>query len=267
MEAITVPQFEFIYNVLSFSIATMGAATLFFWLARGQVAPQFRLALIVSGLVTFIATYHYFRIFESWNGAYAVQGNILVAGPKRFNDAYRYVDWLLTVPLLLVELILVMGLTRADTISKGLRLGLLAALMVALGYPGEIAGSMSSRVLWGGISMIPFLFILYELFVGLRGSLAGQPPAARGLVNAAIWVTLASWSFYPVVYFAPIFFGPENANLNTMSGSAITLVQTGYTIADILAKAAFGVLIFLIASAKSTEWNERQRQAELALVR
>lgn len=259
MESMTLGQYELVYNAFSFSIATMGAATLFFWLSRDTVAPQYRAALVISGLVTFIAAYHYWRIFGSWSSAFAVDavaGTVAPSGEK-FNDAYRYVDWLLTVPLLLVELILVMGLSRAATISKGVRLGVLAALMVALGYPGEIATDMSTRLLWGALSMIPFLFILFELFVGLRGSIKNQPEEARGLVNLAIWVTVLSWSFYPVVYFAPLLFGAGNANIATMSGDAAMIVQVGYTIADIVAKAGFGVLIFMIASAKSQEWRAK----------
>ena len=263
MESMTLGQYELVYNAFSFSIATMGAATLFFWLSRDTVAPQYRAALVISGLVTFIAAYHYWRIFGSWSSAFAVDavaGTVAPSGEK-FNDAYRYVDWLLTVPLLLVELILVMGLSRAATISKGVRLGVLAALMVALGYPGEIATDMSTRLLWGALSMIPFLFILFELFVGLRGSIKNQPEEARGLVNLAIWVTVLSWSFYPVVYFAPLLFGAGNANIATMSGDAAMIVQVGYTIADIVAKAGFGVLIFMIASAKSQEWRAKNATA------
>ena len=68
MESITLGQYEIIYNALSFTIATMGAATLFFWLVRETVAPQYRTALIITGLVTFIAAYHYWRMFDSWSG-------------------------------------------------------------------------------------------------------------------------------------------------------------------------------------------------------
>lgn len=259
MESMNLGQYELVYNAFSFSIATMAAATLFFWLSRDTVAPQYRAALVISGLVTFIAAYHYWRIFGSWSAAFVVDAGAGTVAPsgEKFNDAYRYVDWLLTVPLLLVELIIVMGLSRAATISKGVRLGVLAALMVALGYPGEIATDMSTRLLWGALSMVPFLFILFELFVGLRGSIKNQPEEARGLVNLAIWVTVLSWSFYPVVYFAPLLFGAGNANIATMSGDAAMIVQVGYTIADIVAKAGFGVLIFMIASAKSQEWRDK----------
>merc|ERR1712195_77846 len=109
-----------VYNALSFGIAGMGAATIFFWLQVPQVNKKFRTALTITGLVTAIACYHYVRIFNSWTEAFAVAAypagspnagefHVTLSGAP-FNDAYRYVDWLLTVPLLLVELILVMGL-------------------------------------------------------------------------------------------------------------------------------------------------------------
>ena len=194
-------------------------------------------------MVTFIAAYHYFRIGESWVAAYSVVDGVLVTSGVAFNDAYRYVDWLLTVPLLLVELILVMGLSRAETLSRGFRLGGLAALMVALGYPGEISADLGGRWMWGLASMVPFLWIIYELFVGLSKSIAAQPETARGLVNLARWVTVISWSFYPIVYFA--------GAMGFEGGTANTVIQVGYTISDIVAKAAFGVLIYMIAVTKS----------------
>jgi len=241
---LTLGQYELIANAFSFTIATMGAATLFFWLGRSQVAPAYRTALTITGLVTFIAAYHYVRIGQSWGAAFDVVDGNLQASGVAFNDAYRYVDWLLTVPLLLIELILVMNLSRAETVAKGLRLGALAALMIVLGYPGEISGDVGTSFLWGALSMIPFLWIVYELFVGLRESIAKQPDDVRGLVNAARWVTVLSWSFYPVVYFGGIFFGLGG-------GVSETVVQVGYTIADIVSKAGFGLLIYMIAVRKS----------------
>ena len=243
MTMISAGQYNLIYNAFSFTFAAMMAATLLFWFGRSQVSNAYKTAMTVTGLVTFIAAYHYFRIFESWAGAYTVlEGTVSVTGVG-FNDAYRYVDWFLTVPLLLVELILVMGLSARETQSKAIRLGLLAALMVALGYPGEIADTASGRWLWGGLSMIPFLWIVYELFVGLSRSVAQQPESARGLVKTAIWVTVLSWSFYPVVFFA--------GAVGLEGTTALTVVQVGYTIADLVAKAGFGVLIFMIALRKS----------------
>jgi bacteriorhodopsin len=160
------------------------------------------------------------------------------------------VDWLLTVPLLLVELILVMSLTRSETVSRATKLGVLALIMVALGYPGEVSDSGSVRWIFGLLSMIPFLWIVYELYVGLGKAIESQPENARGLVRTARNVTVASWCFYPVVYFAGAI-GLEGA-------TATVVVEVGYTIADIIAKAGFGVLIFLIAMRKSEESEAKE---------
>lgn len=244
MEMLTANQYSLVYNAFSFTFATMAATTLFLWLSRSQVAPRYRTALVISGLVTAIAAYHYWRIFESWQDAYAVKDGVIVATGYAFNDAYRYVDWLLTVPLLLLELVLIMGLSQSETTRKATRLGLAAALMVILGYPGEVATDNATRVLWGTLSSIPFLYIVYELFVGLGKAIENQPANARSLVNAARWVTFASWGFYPIVYMIPY---------TNLGGPAVeTGIQIGYTIADLVAKAGLGVLIYMIAVRKSS---------------
>jgi bacteriorhodopsin len=243
MDIVTPFQYSLVYNALSFTFATMGAATAFLWLCRSQVAPAYRTALAISGLVTGIAAYHYFRMFESWEAAYTLKDGVVSATGYAFNDAYRYVDWLLTVPLLLVELILVMRLSRAETTSKTLRLGSAAALMIVLGYPGEIATDIPTRFLWGTLSAIPFIYIVWELFSGLGKSISQQPVAAQNLVRKARLLTFASWGFYPIVYMIPY---------TGLAGPTVTTsIQIGYTIADILAKVGLGILIYMIAMRKS----------------
>lgn len=243
MFEITVSQFNLVYNAFSFTIAVMGAATLFLILSRSQVAPAYRTALAVSAIVTGIALYHYVRIFSSWEEAYVVANGTIAASGIVFNDAYRYVDWLLTVPLLLVELILVMRLSSAESTKKAVKLGTLAAVMIALGYPGEIASDSSTRWTWWTLSMIPFAIIVYDLAVGLKASIESQPESARGLIRSARTLTIVSWCFYPLVFVLPM--------IGVTGGNATVAVQVGYTIADIVAKAGFGVLIYLIAARKS----------------
>jgi bacteriorhodopsin len=243
MEVISPGQFSLVSNAFSLTIAVMGAATVFFFLSRSQVAPPYRTALTVTGLVTLIALYHYVRIYDSWVSAYTlVDGSMKLTGTP-FNDAYRYVDWLLTVPLLLVELILVMRLSSAETRAKATKLGLLAVLMVALGYPGEISSDPTTRWTWWALAMVPFAMIVYGLYVGLKKSIDSQPVEARGLVSAARTLTVVSWLFYPIVFVFPM--------IGFTGGGATTAVQVGYTVADIVAKAVFGVLIVMIAMRKS----------------
>merc|ERR1712187_967053 len=138
----------------------------------GQTANKpYRPALTLTGLVPAIATYHYVRIFNSWVDAFEVKNSdggdysVAVSGAP-FNDAYRYVDWLLTVPLLLIELILVMKLPANETSSMSWKLGVASAIMVALGYPGEIQNSLGIRWLWWALARVPVCYVVFTLVAG-----------------------------------------------------------------------------------------------------
>ncbi|MDA0907661.1 MAG: bacteriorhodopsin [Bacteroidetes bacterium] len=239
-------QYSLVYNMFSFTIASMLAAFVFFWMGQQQVAPKYRISLIVSGLVVGIAAYHYFRIFSSFEHAYdAATGMFDTAG---FNDAYRYVDWLLTVPLLLVELVLVMGLTKEKNASLLPKLVIASALMIALGYPGEIMAFGDRELfgaygLWGTLSTIPFVYILYILWGELGKAMEDQPDNVRVLLRNIRLLLIGTWGFYPIVYCLP-FFGIEQ-------GNTLVAIQVGYALADVLAKAGYGVMIYAIARAKS----------------
>lgn len=245
---LTQAQFDTIYNFLSFAIASMLFASIFLLVAQPRVLARYRTALVVSAMVTGIAAYHYFRIFDSFREAYVTdaiggQGIYTLAEGVSFNEGYRYVDWLLTVPLLLVETVAVLALARSESRRLLLRLVPASALMIILGYPGELAIDNGERALWGALSTIPFLYILYILFVELTKSINRQPESVQASIKNLRWVLLASWGFYPIAYMFPMF-GFDGSD-------AFVLRQVGYTIADVVAKAVFGLLIYKIARLKS----------------
>jgi len=235
-----------VFNALSLAVAAMLAGTLFFFFSRTQVGFKYRPALLVSALVTAIACYHYFRIFNSWIEAHAVQPDRTFALTNvTFNDAYRYMDWILTVPLLLVELVAVLGLPKEQSRGLLVKLAIAAFLMIALGYPGEVQTNLGQRTLWGTLSTIPFVYILYVLWKQLGASLETQPETVKPLVRGARLLTLASWGFYPLAYMIPLL----GSNL-PYEGKQVG-IQVGYTIADIVAKVGLGVFIYFIAMAKT----------------
>lgn len=241
MPDLTIAQFDLVYNLFSFTFATMFAAFIFFVLVRSQLAPQYRGAMIMSALVVAIAGYHYLRIFESWDAAYTLEGGVYVASGALFNDAYRYIDWLLTVPLLVAELIFVINPRNRGRLT--FTLATAAALMVILGYPGEIATDTATRALWGFLSTLPFLYIVWRLFGGLGDAMAEQPERVRVLIRNTRLLLLATWGFYPIVYLLPI--------LGVTGASAVVAIQVGYCIADVAAKAGYGLMIYAIANEKS----------------
>ena len=239
-------QYNLVYNSFSFVIAAMGAALIFFLLIRNRVAPRHRMALTLSTLVVAIALYHYMRIFNSWSDAFSFVGGEYVQDGEPFNEGYRYVDWLLTVPLLLAELVVVLKLSKSKTRSLLVRLTAAAIAMILLGWPGELADPDSlARTIWGVASTIPFLYILYVLFIELGKSLGRQSEGVRKLVDGLRYIILATWGIYPLAYIAP--------SVIDDAATAEVARQVGYAIGDVLAKPLFGLLVLAIALAKSRE--------------
>jgi bacteriorhodopsin len=245
-------QFQATYNIVSFALAAMIFTALYLLVSQGRVLPRYRNALVASATVCGVAAYHYWRIFDSFKDAYVASTgsadepaswiyNLEVG--VGFNEGYRYVDWLLTVPLLLVETIAVLALGRVAQRALLTRLIPASALMIILGYPGEISTDMTTRLVWGTLSTIPFIYILYVLFVELSKSLARQPKDVRDTVGRLRLLLLATWGVYPISYLFPVF-GLED-------GNSFMWRQIGYSIADVLAKCLYGLVIYKIARLKS----------------
>ena len=242
-------QFDTVYNFLSLVIAAQLFTTIFLLASQRRVLPRYRQALVISATVTGIAAYHYFRIFDSFKHAFVTdaaggKGTYVQAAGQSFNEGYRYVDWFLTVPLLLTELIVVLALAKKLQASLLWRLIPASALMIALGYPGEISGDNATRNIFGLLSTIPFLYILYVLFVELTKSLDRQPESVRSTVSTMRILLFATWGVYPIAYILPRYFPGSGA------GGWVGM-QIGYSLADILAKCLYGLLIYKIARLKS----------------
>jgi bacteriorhodopsin len=250
MYAMSDMQYQAVYNTLSFALASMMATTMYLWFRSTAVRDQFKSAVLISGLVTFIAAYHYIRIFNSWVEAYHYS-----AGKKDpeltgvpFNDAYRYMDWLLTVPLLLIEILLVMKLDEATYNVKSKTLGVGSALMIVSGYYGEltVTGDLTPRWICWAVSMCFFLYIVFELLVGLKAATDSEiDPTIKGKIQLAQVMTVISWCTYPVVYLFPM--------LGITASNAVVAIQIGYCVSDIISKCGVGLVIYQVTYAKSNK--------------
>ena len=239
-------QWNLVYNVFSFGLVSMLACTVYTLVSQSRVLPKYRNALVMSSMVTFIAGYHYWRIFDSFKEASTGTTTVSVnmsGEPGSFNEAYRYVDWLLTVPLLLVEVVAVLALAAAVAKSLLIRLVPASAAMIALGYPGEVATEQGTQILYGVLSTIPFIYILYVLFVELTKSLDRQPAGVAATVKNLRLLLIATWGVYPIAYMFNIW--------GDAGSESFVAIQVGYTIADVLAKCVFGLTILKIARMKS----------------
>lgn len=247
-DSLTAGQYDIVYNTFSLVIASQLFTALFILICLPRILPRYRQAMVVAAVVCGIAAYHYFRIFDSFKASFESDsvgggGTYTQTVGEGFNEGYRYVDWLLTVPLLLVELIAVLALARVLQNKLLSRLIPAAALMIILGYPGEISDDNTIRTIFGTLSTIPFIYILYVLFVELTKSLDNQPLQVRKSISRLRLLLLITWGVYPIAYVLP--------QLGFDGSDAWVGKQVGYSVADILAKALYGLIIYRIARIKS----------------
>merc|ERR1712100_837017 len=165
-----------------------------------------------------------------------------------FNDAYRYMDWLLTVPLLLMEIVLVMNLPPEEANSQCWSLGVFSALMIVSGYKGElvVSGNLSPRWVSWFISMMFFSYVVYTLLIGLADATNSEPDqkVKKMLKNAQV-VTCISWCTYPIVYLFPM--------LGLHGSRAVLAIQIGYCVSDVVSKCLVGLMIYQITIYKSAD--------------
>ena len=207
--------------------AAMVAATFFFWVERDRARGKWKTSLSVAAMVTGIAAMHYFYMRGYW----VVEGS----SPT----VYRYVDWLLTVPLQIVEFYLI--LAAITVVRSGLFWKLLVASIVMLlgGYLGE-TGVLN---VWAGfvVGMLGWLFIIYEIFVGEAQRLnvgRGTPASQRAFSALRIIVTFG-WAIYPIGYV-----------LGAISDGSPDAINVVYNLADFVNKIAFGAVIWAAATSE-----------------
>lgn len=232
-------QADLVYNALSFAVAAMGISFVYFLVSRSRIAPQYRNAVTLSAMITGIAAYHYWRMFDSFSTGW--------------NEGYRYADWLLTVPLLVAELVVVAGLSKEAEKRVTPKLVIAALLMIVTGYPGETAADGSTaRFVWGAISGLFMLYVLYELFAGEVGkALKAQTGEIGRKLNNVRYLLLFTWGVYPIAYILGDKDSWLSKTLGLTDSDATVAIQVGYTVADVLAKPGYGLIIMSIALARS----------------
>ncbi|MBT8284022.1 MAG: bacteriorhodopsin [Flavobacteriaceae bacterium] len=212
----------------------MMAASAFFFLSMSSFDKKWRTSILVSGLITFIAAVHYWYMRDYW------------AGFAESPTFFRYVDWVLTVPLMCVEFFLILKVAGAKK-SLMWRLIFASVIMLVTGYFGE-AVYRDSAAFWGLISGIAYFWIVYEIWFGEAKKLAVQ---AGGSVLSAhktlCWFVLVGWAIYPLGYMAGTpgwYDGLGNIGLN---------MDVIYNIGDAVNKIGFGLVIYGLAVAQSKE--------------
>jgi bacteriorhodopsin len=207
--------------------AAMVAATFFFWVERDRAVGKWKTSLTVAAMVTGIAAIHYFYMRGVW----------IDTGDSP--TVFRYVDWLLTVPLQIVEFYLILAAIAVVAVSVFWRLLVASIVMLVGGYLGEV-GTIGY---WAGfiIGMAGWIYIIYEVFAGEASQISASKgtAASKKAFNALRLIVTVGWAIYPIGYVLGAG-GDGAANLNLV-----------YNLADFVNKIAFGVVIWAAATSGS----------------
>ena len=222
----------------------MMAASVFFFFERGRVDGKWKLSLLVSGLITFIAAVHYYYMRDYY----------LATGENP--TALRYIDWTLTVPLMCIEFYL---LTKAAGAKASLlwKLIIASVWMLVFGYIGEAfnppGGDTTHSVIYGVLSTLGYIYILYTAWMGEVAQLAAKsdnPTVIQG-VKILAWFVLVGWAIYPIGYMCM-----PGGWLNIAFGWGSENVDLFYNIADAINKIGFGLVVYNIAISSSKGGGE-----------
>ena len=207
--------------------AAMVAATYFFTVERDRAEGKWKTSLTVAAMVTGIAAIHYFYMRGVW---------------IETNDSplvFRYVDWLLTVPLQIVEFYLILAAIAVVRAALFWKLMIASLVMLIFGYLGEL-GAMNYWLAFF-IGMAGWIYIIYEIFAGEASKINASQgtEASKTAFNALRIIVTFGWAIYPIGYVAEPLFGVEALNIV-------------YNLADFVNKIAFGVVIWAAATSSST---------------
>lgn len=219
----------------------MAAGTLYFLIERNSLAPEYRSTATVAALVTFVAAIHYYFMKQ------AVGESGLLSEIDGFPTEIRYIDWLVTTPLLLIKFPLLLGLKSGKGRSLLTKLVIADIIMIIGGYIGEssinLAGGFTQIGLWAYVvGCIAWFYIIYLLFTNVTKAAEDKPaPIRKALLQMRLFI-LIGWAIYPVGY-AVTLFAP---------GIEVQLVrELIYNFADLINKVGFGLIAFFAVKTMS----------------
>ena len=224
------------YVAFTFFIGTMAmmAASVFFFFELSNTSKKWRTSVLVSGLITFIAAVHY----------YYMRGYNLATGDSP--TFFRYVDWILTVPLMCVEFYLITK-KAGSKISLLWKLIFASLVMLITGYIGEVLDPTKS-VLWGVISGAAYFYIAYLVWFGEVAKLSQSAgPQVAKATKILAWFVLVGWAIYPLGYILGTEGGLFGMKLVEDKAAALHAIDIVYNIADAINKIGFGLVIYALS--------------------
>jgi bacteriorhodopsin len=205
-----------------------------------DVAPRYRIASVLGAIVMVSAFLLLLAQSMSWQSTFVYQNGVFERGEGIFSNGFRYLNWLIDVPLLLLQLVVVLGLAAAGARRLGILFVGSGVAMIVLGYVGQFyeATNITALWIWGAVSTVFYLVLLYLTWTEIGKALPRMPESAASMLKIIRWVFVIVWTFYPIAYIIPAI---------SATAGGVVVRQFLFTTADIVAKVIYGVLITKVA--------------------
>jgi bacteriorhodopsin len=266
---LSVEAYEIVSHVLTLGYAGMAAALLYFVLTMNWSARKYRMTSVLSVVVMVSAALLLYAQQNSWTAAYAYEAGqyVLEDGADLFTNGYRYLNWLIDVPMLLIQILFVAGITGAARTKNMVWFSVAGTLMIVTGYigqfyePGRLNADLGLWMIWGLVSTAFFGWVLVLITRVMQKGKANMrhAPRARSVFSAILPLFYVAWMLYPGAYLMP--------GLMTLGVAdyefAIVAQQMTYTAADISSKIIYGVMLG-VAAMRLTEVEEGELETSYA---
>lgn len=247
--AYTPMQYFAVSHLLSFTFAVMIAALVYFVMTTKQVSAKYRVLSAISGVVMISAFLILYFQAQAWESAFTfneLTGMFEKVEGELFTNGYRYLNWLIDVPMLLIQMVIVIAVAWAKRFKLGSKFVFSGVMMILTWYVGQFFEVTSNLQLfvWGAISTVFFIHILYLMNNIIKTGIAdsAMPKSAKKILSN-IWILfLVTWILYPIAYIMPAI---------SMTAEWVVVRQLLFTIADVWAKVIYGIMIMQVVQIRS----------------
>ncbi len=255
---ISVEAFELVGHILTLGYAAMAASLLYFVLTKNDNMPKYRMSSVLSVVVMTSALLLLYAQKQSWSNAYVFTGSAyaLRDGAELFTNGFRYLNWMIDVPMLLIQILFVAGIVGAARTKYITQFSFSGVLMIITGYigqfyePGRITENVAAWLIWGAISTAFFIWVLVLITKVIKEGKANMSGSkAQGIFGAILPLFYVSWFLYPGAYLMPALMSLGIADYEF----SIVAQQMTYTIADILSKVIYGAMLNISSTILSEE--------------
>ncbi|MBE9199696.1 MULTISPECIES: bacteriorhodopsin [unclassified Nodularia (in: cyanobacteria)] len=251
-------QYAIVVNVFTLGFAAQAAGLIYFLATLRNVSPCYRMVSVLSAVVMVSAFLELFQLEQNWRDAFVFTDGFWRLGTDVFANGFRYINWSIDVPMLLLQLVIVVGLTQNRAISYGSQLIIGGLLMIWTGYIGQFyeITNLALFCFWGIVSTVFYIYILVVLWELISRTVGNLPSHVQGIMRNIRWYILITWTLYPIAYVLPVLWSTE---------WSIVTRQIIFIFAGITTKVIYGAILTYIARQRSQADNYQEAIATVAL--